>query len=186
MVALSDGFFTVVSPLGRLFYRCRLNPPVAALTLPDLTVYAFEPQPSLAYHIRRSIEANGLQRVRCLEVLLGQKDGESVLHIPSHSMHASIVPREERSRELRLPMRTLDSLIMSKEIVPTLSRSTSKVLRPRFLRGPVRLYEPTIPASFVKPMKIWSTWVCKSRMYLTAYRKPRLIRFIELIRTGIS
>ena len=116
MVALSDGFFTVVSPLGRLFYRCRLNPPDAALTLPDLTVYAFEPQPSLAYHIRRSIEANGLQRVRCLEVLLGQKDGESVLHIPSHSMHASIVPREERSRELRLPMRTLDSLIMSKEI----------------------------------------------------------------------
>jgi FkbM family methyltransferase len=105
---------------GDVYYDIGSNSGVysidAALTIPDLTVYALEPQPSLAYHIRRSIEANGLQRVRCLEVLLGQKDGESVLHIPSHSIHASIVPREGRSRELRLPMRTLDSLIMSKEI----------------------------------------------------------------------
>jgi FkbM family methyltransferase len=100
---------------GDVYYDIGSNSGVYSI-VPALTVNAFEPQPSLAYHIRRSIEANGLQRVRCLEVLLGQKDGESVLHIPSHSMHALIVPREERSRELRLPMRTLDSLIMSKEI----------------------------------------------------------------------
>ena len=98
MVALSDGFFTVVSPLGRLFYRCRLNPP-------------------------------GFDSLRFRAAALTR--------ISYPTIHRSQRP------------------------------ATSKVFR-------------------VKPMKIWSAWVCKSRMYLTAYRKPRLIRFIELIRTGIS
>jgi FkbM family methyltransferase len=88
----------------------------AALTIPDLRVYAFEPQPSLANHIRRSIVANNLHDVRCLEVMIGREDGEKLLYMTSHSIHASIIPRERRFRALSCPMRTLDSLILSREI----------------------------------------------------------------------
>jgi FkbM family methyltransferase len=105
---------------GDVYYDIGSNSGVfaidSAIAISDLTVYAFEPQPSLAYHIRKSIDANNLQHVRCLEVMLGQEDGEKTLYITSHSIHASIVPRERHFRELRLPMRTLDSLIMSGEI----------------------------------------------------------------------
>src|SRR5262249_37680889 len=41
----------------------------AAVSIPELKIYAFEPQPTLAECIRRSIRANGLSNVHCLEML---------------------------------------------------------------------------------------------------------------------
>jgi FkbM family methyltransferase len=90
----------------------------AALAIPDLTIVAFEPQPSLAHHIRQSIKANKLEGIKCFELILGEKDGEKILYLTSHSIHASIVPRESRFRELKRPMRSLDSLVISREISP--------------------------------------------------------------------
>ena len=88
----------------------------AALTIPDLQVYAFEPQPSLVHHIRRSIAANHLLNVIPLELMLGKEDGEAVLHLTSHSVHASVTPRERRFKTLVRPVRRLDTLIDSGDV----------------------------------------------------------------------
>jgi FkbM family methyltransferase len=105
---------------GDIYYDIGSNTGIfsidAAFSIPNLTVYAFEPQPSLAHHIRRSIDANKLARVRCLELMLGQEEREAILYLTSHSIHASIVPRERRFQQLSRPMRTLDSLISSGEV----------------------------------------------------------------------
>ena len=105
---------------GDVFYDIGANAGVfsidAAISIPDLTVYAFEPQPSLASHTRRSIEANNLQRVKCLEIMLGQEEGEKLLYITSHSIHASVIPRERVFRELSRTMHTIDGLVSSGEI----------------------------------------------------------------------
>jgi len=107
---------------GDVFYDVGSNTGVIALdmaqTISDLTVFAFEPQPSLAKHIRRSIEANQFDQVRMLEVLLGNQEGEGSLFLARHSIHASVVPRERRYRELRRPLRTLDGLIAVGEVAP--------------------------------------------------------------------
>jgi FkbM family methyltransferase len=107
---------------GNVFFDIGSNAGVFALdfakSISDLTVFAFEPQPSLAKHIRRSIDANQFDRVKVLEVLLGNKEGEASLFLTSHSIHASTIPRERRYRELRLPLRTLDGLITAGEVAP--------------------------------------------------------------------
>ncbi|MGH6838272.1 MAG: FkbM family methyltransferase [Methylocella sp.] len=83
---------------GDIYYDIGSNTGIfsidAAIAIPDLTVYAFEPQPSLTYHIRRSIDANNLQRVKCLELMLGSEDGEAILYLAKHAIRASMVPLE--------------------------------------------------------------------------------------------
>ncbi len=107
---------------GDVFYDVGSNAGVFALdmakSISNLRVFAFEPQPSLANHIRRSIEANKFDQVKLLEVLLGKEEGESSLFLTSHSIHASVIPREEHFRELRLPLRTLDGLVAAGEVAP--------------------------------------------------------------------
>ncbi|HLW90226.1 MAG TPA: FkbM family methyltransferase [Roseiarcus sp.] len=90
----------------------------AAYAIRDLRVYCFEPQPTLARNIKRSIDANGFDQVRCVECLLGPEDGERALYLTSHSIHASIVPRESRFERINVRMRSLDSLVRSQEITP--------------------------------------------------------------------
>jgi len=107
---------------GDVFYDIGSNSGVIALdmaqTISDLTVFAFEPQPSLAKHIRRSIEANRFDRFKMLEVLLGNEEGEGSLFLTRYSIHASVIPRERRYRELRRPLRTLDGLIAAGKAAP--------------------------------------------------------------------
>jgi FkbM family methyltransferase len=107
---------------GDVFYDVGSSAGVFALdfakSIPDLTVFAFEPQPSLAKHIRRSIEANQFDRVKVMEVLLGDEVGDASLFLTSHSVHASTIPRERHYRELRLPLRTLDDLAAAGEVAP--------------------------------------------------------------------
>ena len=107
---------------GDVFYDIGSNTGLFALdmskSVPNLTVFAFEPQPSLAGHIRRSIEKNGFAQVKLLEVLLGKEEGESSLFLTSHSIHASVIPREEHFREIRRPLRSLDGLVAAGEIAP--------------------------------------------------------------------
>jgi FkbM family methyltransferase len=107
---------------GDVFFDIGSNAGVFALDfaklIPSLTVFAFEPQPSLAKHIRRSIEANCFAQIKLLEMMLGSQNGEGTLFLTSHSIHASTVPRESRYRELRVPLRTLDDLIAKGELVP--------------------------------------------------------------------
>lgn len=83
----------------------------AAMHIKDLTIYAFEPQPTLAECIRRSVAANGLGNIVCLEMLLGSENGVGSLYLTSHSIHASMAPREKQFRELEREMWTIDTLI---------------------------------------------------------------------------
>ncbi len=105
---------------GDVFYDIGSNTGLIALdvakSIPGVKVFAFEPQPSLAKHIRRSIEANHFDQLKLIEALLGSEEGEATLFLTSHSIHASIIPREQNYRELRRPLRTLDGLIATGEI----------------------------------------------------------------------
>jgi len=84
--------------------------------IPDLTVFAFEPQPTLARHCRQSIARGGFDRVKLFEVLLGAEEGEASLFLTRHSVHASTVAREARYREIRVPRRALDDLLAAGEV----------------------------------------------------------------------
>lgn len=88
----------------------------ATCSVERITVYAFEPQPSLAEHVRTSFKANGVTSGHCLELLLGNEEGERLLYMTSHSIHASLVPREVKYRTIRLPIRKIDTLVTSGEI----------------------------------------------------------------------
>src|SRR5262245_59824225 len=107
---------------GNVLFDIGSNAGVFALDLaksiPDLTVFAFEPQASLAKHLRRSIEANRFDRFKLLEVMLGKEEGEGTLFVTSHSIHASTIPRERHYRKLRVPLRTLDGLIAAGAVAP--------------------------------------------------------------------
>lgn len=87
-----------------------------AISIPNLTIYAFEPQPTLANCIRRSVAANSLSNIHCFEILLGSEEGEGKLYLTSHSIHASISPREDQFQELIRPMHTIDALIAADQI----------------------------------------------------------------------
>jgi len=72
--------------------------------------YAFEAQPLQSDAIVSSIQLNNLKNAKCVSCLLGAQDGIGKLYLTSHSIHASIVPRESHYDEIELPMRTIDSL----------------------------------------------------------------------------
>ena len=107
---------------GDVYYDIGANTGIfsidAASAIRDLRVYCFEPQPMLANNIKRSIDANQFDRVSCIECLLGREDGEQSLYLTSHSIHASIVPREAKFEKIDVRMRSLDSLVRSRQIEP--------------------------------------------------------------------
>lgn len=107
---------------GDVFYDIGSNTGVFALdmakSISNLTVFAFEPQPTLAKHIQRSIDVNEFDHVKVLEILLGNEEGEASLFLTSHSIHASVIPREDHFHELRRPLRTLDGLVARGELAP--------------------------------------------------------------------
>jgi len=72
--------------------------------------YAFEAQPAQSSMIVNSILLNGLKNAKCVSCLLGAQDGVGKLYLTSHTIHASIVPREDDYVVLELPMHSIDSL----------------------------------------------------------------------------
>ena len=70
----------------------------------------------MAPRIRRSAKVNDLLNIQCMEMLLGRHDGEQKLFLTSHSIHASLSPREDHYQELMRPIRTLDSLLDSGQV----------------------------------------------------------------------
>lgn len=81
-------------------------------------VIAFEPQPALAENVVRSALLNGFDHLEVLQVMLGDKCGDSALYVGSHSIHASAMAREAGSQELPCSMTTIDSLVASGAIPP--------------------------------------------------------------------
>jgi FkbM family methyltransferase len=112
----------VLARPGDVFYDIGANAGVFSLDLakavPNIDVFAFEPQPSLARHFRLSVAENGFDRIKLFEVLLGSSEGIGSLYITSHAVHASTIAREHKFAEIKVPIRTLDALVRQNEVRP--------------------------------------------------------------------
>jgi FkbM family methyltransferase len=99
---------------GDVFYDIGSNTGLFAIDFcyqhDSVWCYAFEAQPLQSDAIVSSIQLNNLKNAKCVSCLLGAQDGIGTLYLTSHSIHASIVPRESHYDEIELPMRTIDSL----------------------------------------------------------------------------
>lgn len=98
-------FFDIGANAGMVTLETR------AMMGPEITICSFEPQPSLAESLRRSIAINGYSNVRVVETLLGDEDGEAELFLTSHAIHASMIPRERSFVRLARPLNRIDTLV---------------------------------------------------------------------------
>lgn len=117
-----DACSSVLKP-GGVFYDIGASVGYIALEMAALVgsggaVIAFEPQPELARAVATSAHLNDFRHLRVFDVMLGDHAGDAALHVGSHSVHASAIPREEGSREVKCAMVTLDSLVESGRIPP--------------------------------------------------------------------
>lgn len=84
----------------------------------EVEVYCFEPQEQLARHIAISAALNGFEHLRVFNCLLDESPGELELHIPSHSIHASLIARgKDVRKEVRMAY-MLDTLVADQSISP--------------------------------------------------------------------
>lgn len=95
-IGASIGYFTIA---------------VAARFGDRVSVVAIEPQPGPVRALTRSVAVNGYRNVRVLPLLLGDAPGEGRLHVPSRSVHASLMPRARPRAVVSRPMTTLDALV---------------------------------------------------------------------------
>jgi FkbM family methyltransferase len=84
----------------------------------EIRVHAFEPQPSLAQRIRDSAVLNGISGLSVHEILLSDRAGEGNLFVTRQSVHASLIPREDRARVIRRELIPLDDLIAREHLPP--------------------------------------------------------------------
>lgn len=113
---------TILRP-GHVFYDIGANAGLISIEIANLfqdkvNVYAFEPQPYLAYLIAVSASINHLSNLNVYEVMLGQEEGTATLFIPSHAIHASSISREAQATELARPITTLDAQIQNGYLPP--------------------------------------------------------------------
>jgi FkbM family methyltransferase len=78
-----------------------------------VTVFSFEPQPSLACAVARSAHLTGLARIGVFELMLGDHEGSAELFLVRHSGHASMAPRERHAKRLARTLATVDGMVGS-------------------------------------------------------------------------
>jgi len=105
MLRPGEVFFDIGANAGMVTLETR------AMLGSDVSIYSFEPQPTLARSLRRSIELNGYHDVQVVECLLGDREGSGELFLTSHSIHASVIPREKHFTKITLPIHKIDTLV---------------------------------------------------------------------------
>ena len=95
-----------------------LSTEAAAMLQSGGSVVAFEPQPVLAAIIATSAELNGFGHLQVFNLMLGDHVGDGTLHVGSHSIHASAIPREANSSTLSCLMTTLDAVVEGSRLPP--------------------------------------------------------------------
>jgi FkbM family methyltransferase len=117
-----DACLRVMQP-GDVFYDVGANAGIISVDVArtfddEVTVHAFEPQPTLARSLAASIDLNGFTRVQVHQVLLGDRPGDADLFVADHGVHASLVSREAGATRLSCRMETIDGLIASGLLPP--------------------------------------------------------------------
>jgi FkbM family methyltransferase len=79
----------------------------------NISICAFEPQPSLAKTLRRSITINQYEDIEVFECLLSDYNGVGDLYLTSHAIHASMIPRERKFEKVSRPVWKIDTLVQS-------------------------------------------------------------------------
>jgi FkbM family methyltransferase len=108
----NDVFFDIGANAGCISLDTR------ALIGAGTKMYLFEPQPSLANSIKRSIAINCFDDVQVFEFLLGNSDGHSDLYLTSHAIHASMIPRENPVGKVTLAVWKVDTLVATGRCLP--------------------------------------------------------------------
>ena len=78
---------------------------MAVLSRPELTVFAYEPNPKLLAFLRENLAANGFRGVRCSPLALSSEEGEAEFYLSGSDMTASLEREfvEERKLSSREP-----------------------------------------------------------------------------------
>ena len=97
MLRANEVFFDIGANAGIVTLETRM------LLGETVSIFAFEPQPSLAESLRRSIVINAFTNVKVFECLLSNFDGSADLYLTSHSIHASMIPREHAFKKISCP-----------------------------------------------------------------------------------
>lgn len=78
---------------------------------PDGVVHVIEPQPHLAYLIRRSAEANRFRGIRVHQVALASKAGSAILHLSSNSGASHLLLGGGHEGGVAVATETLDAIL---------------------------------------------------------------------------
>jgi FkbM family methyltransferase len=112
MLRPGEVFFDIGANAGMVTLETR------AMAGESLRIFSFEPQPTLAESLRRSIAINGYGNIQVIECLLGDEEGTGELFLTSHAIHASMIPREKHFQRISLPLHTIDTLVRSGQCAP--------------------------------------------------------------------
>lgn len=107
---------------GGVFYDIGANAGyislAAARRMRDVRVIAFEPLPALAEDVALAARRNGFDRLDVYNVALSAENGEAELFLPTQSVHASFVSREQGARSVKVPTVRLDDAVAAGIIPP--------------------------------------------------------------------
>jgi len=103
-------FIDVGAHIGRYSF------PIAKLLGENGLVIAIEPDPRSFKALTKGMELNNLRNIVALNIALGPRDGEADLCQRYLTATSSIVKHRECERVVKVPMRSLDSLITELKI----------------------------------------------------------------------
>ena len=91
---------------------------VACSGIPNVNVYAFEPQRELAEKIAISGILNKTENLTVFDLVLGDAIGIAEIYVGRNLAHTSLVQREQECRSVSSPMTTVDELVFGGGAAP--------------------------------------------------------------------
>jgi FkbM family methyltransferase len=108
MQTLKPGM-NVVDIGGNIGYYAMLE---ARLVGPAGTVIAIEPVPENSEQLCKNVQSNGYENIRIHKVAIGDRNGTALMYITGKSNWHSLHPPPFSKGEMKVPVTTLDSLLM--------------------------------------------------------------------------